>query len=82
LTARPFWRFPLLGSPYAKRPGVRNLLSRPHLNFYRVREAENTVDILRYWHGANASRICVCRNEILTLENLAAFARFWLNTLL
>ena len=44
--------FPLLGSPFAKRPGVRKLVSRPYLIFYRVRAEENCVDILRYWHGA------------------------------
>ena len=44
--------FPLLGSPYAKRPGVRKLVSRPYLIFYRVRAEENCVDILCYWHGA------------------------------
>ena len=44
--------FPLLGSPYAKRRGVRKLVSRPYLIFYRVRAEENCVDILRYWHGA------------------------------
>jgi toxin ParE1/3/4 len=44
--------FPLIGSPYAKRPGVRKLVSRPFLIFYRPRLEENSVDILRYWHGA------------------------------
>ena len=44
--------FPLLGSPYAKRPYVRRLVSRPYLIFYRVLPEENRVDILRYWHGA------------------------------
>jgi toxin ParE1/3/4 len=44
--------FPLLGPPYPKRPGVRKLVSRPYVIFYRVREADNAVDILRYWHGA------------------------------
>ena len=44
--------FPLLGSPYAKRPGVRKLVSRPYVIFYRFREKENVVDILRYWHGS------------------------------
>jgi toxin ParE1/3/4 len=44
--------FPLLGSPYAKRPGVRKLVLRPYLIFYRLREKENVVDILRYWHGS------------------------------
>ena len=45
-------KFPLLGSPYRKRPGVLKLVSRPYLIFYRFREKENIVDILRYWHGA------------------------------
>lgn len=44
--------FPLLGAPYPLRPGVRKLVSRPYLIFYRVRPEESTVDILRYWHGA------------------------------
>ena len=44
--------FPLLGSVYPKRPGVRKLVSRPYLIFYRFREKEQVVDILRYWHGA------------------------------
>jgi toxin ParE1/3/4 len=44
--------FPLLGAPYPKCPGVRKLVSRPFLIFYRSRETENVVDILRYWHGA------------------------------
>ena len=45
-------KFPLLGSPYRKRPGVRKLISRPYIIFYRFREQDNFVDILRYWHGA------------------------------
>ncbi len=44
--------FQLLGSVYPKLPGVRKLVSRPYLIFYRFREKENVVDILRYWHGA------------------------------
>ena len=44
--------FPLLGPTYPKRPNVRKLVSRPYLIFYRFREPENIVDILRYWHGA------------------------------
>ena len=44
--------FPLLGAPYPKRPGVRRLVSRPYLIFYRFREQDNFVDILHYWHGA------------------------------
>lgn len=47
--------FPMLGAPYPKRSGVRKLVSRPYLIFYRVRDEENTVDILRYWHGARTA---------------------------
>lgn len=43
--------FPLVGSPYSKRPGVRKLVSRPYVIYYRPRLEDNCVDILRYWHG-------------------------------
>jgi len=46
--------FPQLGSKYSKRPGVRKLVSKPYVIFYRFREKENAVDILRYWHGAQS----------------------------
>jgi len=45
-------KFPLIGSPYPKRPGVRKLVSRPYIVYYRPRLAENCLDILHYWHGA------------------------------
>ena len=48
----PLEDFPQLGAKYPKRPGVRKLVSKPYLIFYRFREKENAVDILRYWHGA------------------------------
>ena len=44
--------FPLLGAPYPKRPGVRKLVSRPYIIFYRAKVEEGRVDVLRYWHGA------------------------------
>jgi len=44
--------FPLVGSLYPKRSGVRKLVSRPYIIFYRPRLDENCLDILRYWHGA------------------------------
>ena len=44
--------FPLLGSPYPKRPGVNKLVSKPYIIFYRARVEDGRVDILRYWHGA------------------------------
>ena len=46
--------FPLIGSPYLKRPGVRKLVSRPYVIYYRLRLEENCVDVLRYWHGARS----------------------------
>ena len=47
--------FPMIGAIYPKRSGVRKLVSRPYLIFYRFREMENIVDILRYWHGARGA---------------------------
>jgi toxin ParE1/3/4 len=44
--------FPLVGSSYPKRSGLRKLVARPYIIFYRPRLADNCVDILRYWHGA------------------------------
>jgi plasmid stabilization system protein ParE len=44
--------FPLVGSQYSKRPGVRELVSRPYIIYYRPRLEENCVDILGYWHAA------------------------------
>ncbi len=44
--------FPLIGSPYRKRPGVRKLVSRPYIIFCRARLEQHRVDVLRYWHGA------------------------------
>ncbi len=44
--------FPLIGAVHPKAPGVRRLVSRPYIIYYRVRVEENCVDILRYWHGA------------------------------
>jgi toxin ParE1/3/4 len=47
--------FPLIGAPYSKRPGMRKLISKPYIIFYRPRLEQNLVDILRYWHGARAN---------------------------
>jgi toxin ParE1/3/4 len=44
--------FPELGQPYAKRPGVRRLIVKPYIIFYRVRYETRTVEVLRFWHGA------------------------------
>ena len=45
-------KFPWLGSRYPKRNGVRKLVSKPYVIFYRVDEQAERVDILRYWHPA------------------------------
>jgi plasmid stabilization system protein ParE len=44
--------FPALGSPYRKRPGVRRLLCKPYFIYYRVKEREQVVEVLDYWHSA------------------------------
>jgi addiction module RelE/StbE family toxin len=44
--------FPLIGALYPKRTGVRKLVSRPYIIYYRLRLEAGCVDILRYWHGA------------------------------
>ncbi len=44
--------FPLIGSRYPKRPGVRLLVARPYVIFYRYIPEENCIHLLRYWHGA------------------------------
>ena len=44
--------FPELGQPYLKRPGVRRLSFKPYAIYYRVRYETQTVEVLRFWHGA------------------------------
>ncbi|HLX72292.1 MAG TPA: type II toxin-antitoxin system RelE/ParE family toxin [Verrucomicrobiae bacterium] len=46
--------FPLIGPRYQKRRGVRFLVSRPYIIFYRPDEKENCIEILRYWHVARS----------------------------
>ncbi len=45
-------QFPFLGSAYPKRLNVRRLISAPYIIFYRVKQRERWVEILRYWHAA------------------------------
>ena len=45
-------RFPYLGSPFRLRDGVRRLISKPYVIFYRAEEADQKIEILRYWHSA------------------------------
>ena len=44
--------FPELGSPYRKRPQVRRLFCKPYFIYYRVKEREQVVEVLDYWHSA------------------------------
>ena len=50
--AETLCRLPHRGGPVRRRPGVRKLLLRPYLIFYRVQDAERRIEILRFWHGA------------------------------
>jgi len=43
---------PYKGSPHKKLAGVRKLTLRPFKIFYRVHEARNIVEVLRFWHAA------------------------------
>ena len=47
---------PHRGGPVRRRPGVRKLVLRPYLIFYRVDDAARRVDVLRFWHGAQDPR--------------------------
>jgi len=40
------------GRPVKKWPGVRVLVLSPYLIFYHFEKPSNTVEILRFWHGA------------------------------
>ncbi len=44
--------FPELGRPYPKRNGVRVMVCRPFLIFYRLNSSARKVEILDFWHGA------------------------------
>ena len=45
---------PYKGSPYQKLAGIRKLTLRPFKIFYRVHEARNVVEVLRFWHSARS----------------------------
>ena len=50
--AETLCHLPHRGGPVRRRPGVRKLVSRPYLIFYRVDDAARRVGVLRFWHGA------------------------------
>ena len=43
---------PHKGSPYRHIGNVRKLTIRPFKIFYRVNEAKQSVEVLRFWHSA------------------------------
>ena len=47
---------PRRGGNVRRRPGVKKLLQSPYLVFYRVNEATCSVEVLRFWHGAQDAR--------------------------
>jgi toxin ParE1/3/4 len=47
---------PLLGRVVPERgdPTLREIIHRPYRIVYRVNETRQTVEVLRFWHGARA----------------------------
>jgi plasmid stabilization system protein ParE len=43
---------PHRGGNVRQRPGLKKLVSRGYLIFYRINEPARCVEILRFWHGA------------------------------
>jgi len=49
--------FPELGTPYRKRANVRRLLCKSYYIYYRVRQKEQVIEIMDYWHSARRERL-------------------------
>jgi toxin ParE1/3/4 len=49
-------RFPQRGGHLRERPGARFSVCGSYLIIYRVNELDETVRILRFWHGARERR--------------------------
>jgi len=43
---------PELGTPYRKRANVRRLLCKSYYIYYRVRRAEEVIEVMDFWHSA------------------------------
>jgi len=43
---------PFMGAVIEERPDVRMIVYRPYLIFYTIDEADNRIEIARFWHGA------------------------------
>lgn len=44
-------QFPYRGSPVSARPGLRRLLHREYLIYYRINEPARLVEVVRVWDG-------------------------------
>lgn len=44
-------RNPLLGKMFIQKIGVRRIVCRPYLVYYRVEANPDIVRVLRFWHG-------------------------------
>ncbi len=53
---------------FAKHPNIRKLPHGNYLIFYKVNEAAQTVEILRFWHAAQS------RNRLRLKEEAPAYA--------
>jgi plasmid stabilization system protein ParE len=47
---------PEMGVPMIERPGTRFFPTRSYLIIYRLNDKQQTVQILRFWHGARGKR--------------------------
>jgi len=47
---------PYRGGSVRLRPGVKKVLLRPYLIFYRIDDVQQCVQVLRFWHGAQDPR--------------------------
>jgi plasmid stabilization system protein ParE len=52
---RPLQEQPLMGRVVPERadPNLREIIHRPYRIVYRVSEQHQTVEVLRFWHGAH-----------------------------
>ena len=53
--ARSLASLPYRGAAVARRPGTHRLVHGPYLIYYQIREAERTVEVLRFWHAARGT---------------------------
>ena len=52
LAAESLRNFPSRHGSFARGPNIRKVPFKSYLIFYRINDGANTVEILRFWHGA------------------------------